>query len=355
MKRNSHKGKSSPTTVVLSEMILPTSSSATATEMELVSDDNGSDGSTVLIDTEEDDDSTMLFHKSNSTWGTAMSSSMSSSTSMMSATKSNDRSVSFAPFMNQEYDNTVMCKEELSTLWYTSAEYTTFRSMALDAAQQIIATEKRNRAPHSYQRVMERTYNACCIYTDTTTTNTNNMVVPDNLNCDSDDDDMPSIPTIVADDDTESDSSRSASTTLYYNVISDEDFVHLQRWLEVGSSRIGLEKWSIRTISTARATRREMMVDVVLSIQQQQQQQQRIGCKKFNHKSKQQPIEFIDCDHIWNNDAMSRSSSSFAQPDDTVTAEAIRETCERLSRPSCLFSHVMACGLAAAVVKERNC
>jgi hypothetical protein len=232
---------------------------------------------------EKDDDSTTSTSSTSST-STASSDAklrmpLSSSSDDCS---SKQRSVRFADVMFNEYHaNTLMTKNEVKDLWYSAMEYRFFRSVALDASQHITATEKRNRAPYSYQRVLERAYTVC--------SQVGVEPVSKNGQC---------------------------------NVLEAADFVHLQRWLEVATSRVGLEKWSIRSIANDKVVRRQTLNAAVLQSQ---------------HKSRS-PLYFVDYDTDEEND--------------NSTAEAMRLECERLSRPSRLFSHTLAMALAAAVQKE---
>jgi hypothetical protein len=269
-----------------------------------------------------------------------------SSTSLCDTIRStNENTVTFDDSYNEEYANDSMVKSELRDLWYQPSDYQLFRTIALEASQQIVATERRNRAPHSYQRVLERTYAACSNYNDTSssdnsdnsknccTMETDESIDTERISLsskdenDSEADDITiTDSTVTTDSDVEMEkpagtTQLSSLTSSPTTIISAEDFVHLQRWLEVGSSRIGLEKWSIRTISNSRTQRREEMIETVLSLQQNRQQQ------FLSHPSTQQKQQMEDC------------------------SEFIRATCERLSRPSSLFCVVMAQGLAAAVVK----
>ena len=284
-------------------------------------DDSSSLGTTTTMD-----DDSASFNVNNTSWDHAQS--------------TKNIAVTFATSLNEEYANEVMVKNEIRELWYQPSDYQLFRTMALDASQQIIATEKRNRAPHSYQRVLERTYEACCIQG----ASINDMM---EVECDNEAnhamDDEEEAATVSSTITSESDSEMSdhvfslpqnTKKTTLNSILSGEDFVHLQRWLEVGSSRIGLEKWSIRTISTSRSTRRDTIIETVMSLQQENLYNRNV--KKFsNDKSK------------------SRSSvNQQEQPQMDDCADFIRGTSERLSRPSCLFSFVMAQGLAAAVAKE---
>lgn len=154
-------------------------------------------------------------------------------------------------FIASQYEDKRECRQG----WYSPKQYKLFRAATLEAAQQILSTERRNRAPHGYDRVMTRTFEYC-----------------------------KSAPDVVKD------------TCLPAN-----DFLHLQRWMEVASSRIGLEKWAVRSVSAEKTIRRTALLECV------------------------------------------RQSSS---------AEQLGLACVRVSRPSVLYARSLAQAQAAVVNKE---
>lgn len=210
--------------------------------------------------------------------------------------------------------------ENKEACWYNAADYRTFRVAALDAAQQIVATEKRNRAPFSYQRVMEHTYQAC------------------SCNCDSVDD-------MEADgDSTMMDQHKDVETAAFCRcrdgdgsdchiaVLCAADALHLQRWLEVATSRLGLEKWSVRSIAADKAERRLAMYGAVA-----------VAAAKATTARRRDSVRMVDT---------SDSADDDDDDDDVAAAaECLRGTCAFLSRPSRLFSQTLAQALAAAVQK----
>jgi hypothetical protein len=178
------------------------------------------------------------------------------------ATTSSRRSVSFGLAKNEYFSNDVMCKEDLMELWYDSLEYKHFRSSTMHVAKEITKAESKNKAPFSYERVMSNTYLAC---------------------------------------------SKAASDQ--GSVLTTDDFKHLVRWAEVAASRLGLEKWSIRSVGNDRSFRRSLMLDMVAEAQS-------------NHQ------------------------------DDFVTLECYLATsCATVSRPMRLFSRTLA---EAQAVAARN-
>jgi hypothetical protein len=181
-----------------------------------------------------------------------------------------EKRVAFNLEDNIEYSNTALTKNDRKALWYTARELKLFRIAALDSAQQIVKVEERNRAPFSYKRVMERTYDICSLVSHD---NDDRIVIPDT------------------------------------------DFVHVQRWMEVATSRVGLEKWAIRKVALDKLQRREDIVKAVSELT-------RVPC--------------------------SATTSAVDKE------EFIRYSCERISRPSCLFARTLAQAQAAAVKKENN-
>jgi hypothetical protein len=154
--------------------------------------------------------------------------------------------------------------EDCQARWYSPKNYRDFKTLAYDAATQIVNIEARNRAPYSYQRVLEKTFEAC----------------------------------LKANTDVE-------------EVLPASELIHLQRWLEVASSRCGLEKWAIRKISRDKSCRRKELGSAVLSIQ-------------ANMKTTKCTV-LSDVD------------------------EFICVTSENISRPSRLYARTVAQALAAAI------
>jgi hypothetical protein len=161
--------------------------------------------------------------------------------------------------------------EECVQRWYNAVEYRDFKTIAQDASNQIMQIEARNRAPFSYQRVLEHAFTACLI-----------------------------------------------ANTDVNEVLPSSEFIHLQRWLEVATSRVGLEKWSIRKLSRDKSTRRRELAKTVMNLQ---------SCM--------------------------RSDTGVLQFDNDKV-EFMRQSCENLSRPSRLFAMTLASALASAMESENG-
>jgi hypothetical protein len=188
----------------------------------------------------------------------------------INATKKAKKSVQFNLSQNMSIVVDSLESEDNFQRWLSAKDYREFKSNAQDASNQIIRIEARNRAPYSYQRVMEHAFTACML-----------------------------------------------ATRDIDEVLPPSEFIHLQRWLEVATSRCGLEKWSIRKVSRDKSSRRRELNKTVQNIQ-------------FSRRSANGTI--------WDHDS----------------TEFLRISCENISRPSRLYARTLATALAAALQSE-NC
>lgn len=175
--------------------------------------------------------------------------------------------VSFDCAANVYQDNLVLCSEDCSELWYTSADYKMFKRNTMGMAKTIIQLEAQNRAPFSYQRVIERAFTV----------------------------------------------SKSAvlEKETFQQISTPSDRRHLQRWITAAPNRVGMEKWTARTMSKDRQVRRFEIVELLLDLQRY-------------------PPKVGDVD------------------------ELIRKSCESISRPSRLFAQAMGQASAAALMHEQQ-
>jgi hypothetical protein len=93
----------------------------------------------------------------------------------------------------------------------------------MGAARALIEAEAKNKAPYSYQRVLEHRYVTC--------------------------------------------QSAVSETDDYQRLSTIDDRRHLMRWVEVAPSRAGMEKWAIRAVAKDRSVRRYELTDMVLQLQ----------------------------------------------------------------------------------------
>jgi len=179
---------------------------------------------------------------------------------------SSTKNVSFDLTFNKEYSNDMMYKEDCQDFWYTLADHRHFKKCNSFMSKEIAKAESKNKAPYSYQKVMLRTYEACSRATDE----------PDG------------------------------------SVLDYFEWKPLVCWAEVATSRLGLEKWSVRSIGKDRNFRRAEIVELVLDLQD-----------------------------VYVKDSKERE-------------EFIRSSCENISRTSRLFAQVMAEAQAAAAMVQHD-
>jgi hypothetical protein len=165
------------------------------------------------------------------------------------STSSSSKRVTFNMSLNEKHDNKVICKEECLNLWYNSSDYKYFNHSTHSEAKAIMQAESRNRGPYSYRRVLEHTYQLCCIATS------------------------------------ECDEYQSLSTT--------EDRRYLNHWAEVAPSRVGMEKLVVCSLAKSKSIRRFEVVEIVLDIQDAHGKQQadtqdliRKGCERISRPSR---------------------------------------------------------------------
>lgn len=137
------------------------------------------------------------------------------------------KTVHFNEDDNQSYNNTQIYREDCQELWYNADDFAKFKASTKYLAREIGRCEKLYKSsPLSYQRVLKRTYAACCkspCYND------------DENSC----------------------------------VLTLEQEKHLQQWLQVSTSRLGLERVAIRAIAVDKSQRKRDLVVIILELQQQ--------------------------------------------------------------------------------------
>jgi hypothetical protein len=134
--------------------------------------------------------------------------------------RSSKRVVTFDLEHNEEYP-TQVDEQDLQQAWYSAADYAHFRQQTAILATEIIRAESRISAPLSYERVLMRTYEACCRTREETDV----------------------------------------------SVLGPHERRHLNRWCDVAPSRLGLEKWTMREIATDRSHRRRAIRALVIDLQ----------------------------------------------------------------------------------------
>ena len=81
--------------------------------------------------------------------------------------ESHVRRVFFDETANKAYQNTKMCREDISPLWWSRTELQDFKSTYVETIKDVIQVEREHRKnPMSYQQIFQRIYNACCEATE---------------------------------------------------------------------------------------------------------------------------------------------------------------------------------------------
>jgi hypothetical protein len=176
------------------------------------------------------------------------------------------KSVRFHEASNVEHANENACQEDYEDSWYSQADYRRFKATSMYMAREIAKLENRNRAPFSYHRVLLRTYEACCSVHEETNA----------------------------------------------SVLTSFERKHLERWTEVATSRLGLERWTVRSIQSDKLLRRNEIYRIVMELQ------------------------------------------NIVTQNPEPKADFLRQSSERISRPSRVFARTLAEAHAAAHIKQQQ-
>ena len=139
----------------------------------------------------------------------------------------NTRRVQFNEALNQvHHDNDTPSsdddnEEESSSTWYSDAEMKQFKANTYALAREIYRLEHQLDNVHAYSNVIAATYNACCRGLD--------------------DDVTPLTAT---------------------------ESQQLQKWMQVGTCRLGVERLCIKAVAADRRQRRNGIVDAVMQVQE---------------------------------------------------------------------------------------
>jgi hypothetical protein len=232
---------------------------------------------TMFSDNEYDDDSSMT--STVSVHRVSLHQKETACSTNATTSSNNKKSVHFDEARNESYGNTLFCKEDTLDLWYTTEDHTRFKAANNDLAKEIMRSERGNNhhsTVYSYQRVMQRVYDACCLVEQEQQ---------------------------AAYDGSEDDAS-------CCSLLSSDESKHLQQWLNCATSRIGLERKSVRSIARDRHYRRKAIYNLVLE--------------------------------------MGTMTLPLLQDNNDAKTESLCQACQALSRPSRLFAHQLALAQAAA-------
>ncbi|GAX16580.1 hypothetical protein FisN_7Lh309 [Fistulifera solaris] len=161
-----------------------------------------------------------------------------------STTRESTRTVSFDGMANVYHENQMLCSEDCAELWYTAADYKMFKRNTMGMAKTIIQFESQNRAPFSYQRVLEHSFTIC---------------------------------------------KSAVSEHEPFQILSTpSERHHLQRWITAAPNRVGMERWTARSMSKDRQVRRFELAELLLDLQQSQTSEEiiRISCESISRPSR---------------------------------------------------------------------
>jgi len=216
--------------------------------------------------------------------------------------------------------------------WYSNQQMRGFRSQAMGLAREIQNAEHRtgNDNTYSYERVLMRTYREC-----------RRAAARFERKRDNDDDDddnnnngmeeLVRSSSLLSGDNKRKGIFRKQENEEYSE---EENYRQLKRWLEIATSRLGLEKLTCTKLGRDKSMRRLSIVGKVLDLQHQHRYQQAL--QKQEQEQQQEERQQASSDNNYSTD-----NSNF----DAL----VRQHCERISRPSRLFSRIMADAQAATL------
>jgi len=215
------------------------------------------------------------------------------------------KQVRFSASPHQYYENRSMCKEDLrNECWYSREELYLLRRDAIETAREIAAVERRNRAPFGYTRVLEQTFAAC-----TTCTVQQQHPQPEE-----------------EDDDEEESANK---------VLSPVEAEHLQQWLEIATTRLGLERLSVLKIS-------------------QERQKAKRGLARLLFVGKESKRIKFDNNNNDGGDSGDDTTTTRSTGGDDQHAEYLRDACRQWTRPNRLFARTMAENLAVVLRRRQQ-
>jgi hypothetical protein len=144
-----------------------------------------------------------------------------SSSVVSSSLSASSRSVHFDLAATVTYENKIMFHDEMGELWLDAIDYKTFKRQTYTISKQMSSMEQRNRAPHSYERTLTRTYLLCAEQGSETPT----------------------------------------------TILNSADAKHLQHWAQSTPCRLGLEKWALPELQKKRSQRKQTLKRTILEIQ----------------------------------------------------------------------------------------
>lgn len=224
-------------------------------------------------------------------------------TTSASATTKNIRvrkTVRFNEDCNQSYDNASsshgLYSEDCKQFWYSPRDFQNFKLSSKNAARHFVnadvafSQQTNILSDYAYPSVVFRAYAACCHWCPL-----------DNEEEEYDQDD---------ENDNIDDNADEDSSTRLNPVLTVEEEQELQKWMQVATSRLGLERHICSDYGTDRSLRRRQVVLIAMDVALGEEED-------------------------------AARQGTVLDPSDK--AELVKRACQEISRPSRLFAHVMAC------------
>ena len=230
--------------------------------------------------------------------------------------------------------------------WYSNQQMRGFRSQAMGLAREIQNAEHRTGSDntYSYERVLMRTYRECrraAARFERKRQHLKDAAGDDDGDDDDDDKGMEELvrsSSLLSGDNKRKGKFRKQENGRFDDSVeeysAEENYRQLKRWLEIATSRLGLEKLTCTKLGRDKSTRRLSIVDTVLDLQHQHRYQQAL--QKQEQEQQQE-------------ERQQASSDNNYSTENTNFDALVRQHCERISRPSRLFARIMADAQAATL------
>lgn len=199
-------------------------------------------------------------------------------------------------------------EEKNALCWYSAAEYRHIRLQHAILSREVTQAEEKNKSALSYHRVLLATYHKCCIAAT------------------AQDKKLDKLPLSL----------QTSSTRTPPPVLTRDELYYLTRWAHVAPNRLGLEKWTLKTMQKCRQDRRQQLLEAVFAVQQRSR-------------------NYFD-DSIHDDYDVNSLDSDYDEDEEILLGEkltqALCQTSEKWSQPSRLFAITMAQAQALSRVLE---
>jgi hypothetical protein len=199
-------------------------------------------------------------------------------------------------------------EEKNALCWYSATEYRHIRLQHAILSREVTQAEEKNKSALSYHRVLLSTYHKCCIAAT------------------AQDKELDKLPLSL----------QTNHTRTPPPVLTRDELYYLTRWAHVAPNRLGLEKWTLKTMQKCRQDRRQQLLEAVFAVQQ----------RSRNY--------FDDSNH--DDDDVNSLDSEYDEDEEILVGEmltqALCQTSEKWSQPSRLFATTMAQAQALSRVLE---